>query len=506
MKIHHPAILGVALALFSAPVASQVGGMEAPSAIPCVSHDNCPPDNYCASDNVCEPQGGCATVTDCTRPENTGYMLAACVGTRTCTQRMCGIDCNGEPLPPQPTACFSNDDCHSTQYCASDGVCERMGGCAVVDDCFNAENVGWPVAACMGEMQCDNRSCGMRCTGSDALYACDEDNKCPFGFCNTYGFCTDFGGCIEDEDCANPDNLYDQIYCLGTTFCNNDAQCETVCDGGEAIKPDVLPETCASNDECPIDSYCAGNSKCLKFGYCDRIADCTAEGHDIFFPACLGTISCENEQCAKTCDEAVPIFTEKEDGDNGAPVEVNVISCVTDTDCNTNALTANTRSAFPGEEMYCAAGVCSKPGTCVSDEDCMNPSNFYFDKKCMGYVFCNGEGLCDRECGVMCKNGSKFAECLANPCDTLPENCGHTSCVIDACDNECGTILFDAMGNVMPGCISDLLREDPVDVNFVPPPESEDPNETQINRFGSSAVRATSIFAILAAVLAAVIV
>ncbi len=505
MKIHHPAILGVFLALFSTPVASQTGAVEAPQtgssmeapSIPCVNHENCPPDNYCASDLVCEPQGGCSTLDDCSRPENSGYMLPTCIGTKTCTDRMCGIVCDGEPLPSQPTTCASHEDCHSSQYCASDGVCERMGGCASVDDCFLEENVGWPVAACMGSMQCDNRSCGMKCTGSDALFACDENQKCPFGFCNTYGICTDFGGCLEDEDCDNPDNLYDQIFCLGTNFCKND-QCERVCDGGEPIKPEVAPESCTTNDECPIDSYCAGNSKCLKFGYCDRVADCTALGHDIFFAACLGTISCENEQCGKTCDDAIPIFSEKEGGDNGTPVEVNVISCSTDADCNTSTLTATTRSAFPGEEMYCAAGVCSKPGSCFSDEDCMNPANFYFDKKCMGYLHCNGEGLCDRECGEMCKNGSRSAQCFTNPCDSLPENCGHTSCAMTTCDEECKAVLFDTAGNVMTGCIPDI--------NFVAPPESEDPGSSSINRLGSSAVRETSVFAILAACLAAVIV
>ena len=136
----------------------------------------------------------------------------------------------------------------------------------------------------------------------------------------------------------------------------------------------------------------------------------------------------------------------------------------------------------------------------------MNPANFYFDKKCMGYLHCNDEGLCDRECGVMCKNGSRSAECFTNSCDSLPENCGHTSCVMTTCDGECKAVLFDAAGIVMPGCIPDITREEPADVNFVAPPENEDPNTASINRLGSSAVRATSVFAILASCLAAVIV
>lgn len=593
MKITNPASWALVLALLSTPVASQVsvGGS-------CNTHSDCPvasdgQSQYCASDGFCTNQGGCAAVSDCSLPENSGFMMAACVGTTICENRSCGIRCDGAPIPENAVgSCSSHNDCLDKEYCASDGKCERMGGCAVVEDCYLAENSGYPVAPCTGSMKCQNRECSMSCTGSDALFSCDTTSDCPGDdmYCNIYGICMGMGTCVESKDCDNFENVFPEIACVGTRYCEN-AKCGKVCDGGARppTRPQVapafctttnecpvdmycsgsgnclpfggcdavpdcktldneivfpacvgtifctdgqcgktcdgvgggssLPDLCASNVDCPVEgSYCAGNGLCLKSGYCDREADCTAPGNDIAFPACVGTISCTNRQCGKVCDgdgdvvgisggvsdvatPAEPTFEDKENEDNVAPVNVTVISCVTDADCN-GTTTATTRSVLG--EMYCASGVCTEHGSCFTDEDCINPANFLFnDKRCMGYLYCNTDGLCDRECGTICKNGSRSADCYEDECGKidLSECAGAVSCTMSTCDEKCSVVLFDASGNVLPGCT-------PPDVNLVSPHDAVDPNSTKIlrNNIESSAARATSALAILAALTAVVLV
>merc|ERR1712224_1108267 len=92
-----------------------------------------------------------------------------------------------------------------------------------------------------------------------------------------------------------------------------------------------------------------------------------------------------------------------------------------------------------GEPKYCAQGVCMNHGSCLSDSDCVNPANFIWsDKKCLGYLYCTSEGRCDRNCGEICKNGSKSVDCFANPCDTQP-----------MCDEAASCVWTLAMGNAL---------------------------------------------------------
>lgn len=259
------------------------------------------------------------------------------------------------------------------------------------------------------------------------------------------------------------------------------------------------PPTCNMSDDCRKEGeYCSSTGFCLQSGDCRRADDCTAFGNDIFLPDCLGTVTCELGQCGKTCYEM-------EDGDG--------VSCTSDTDCD-------------GENEYCAQGLCTQQGGCFSDEDCINPSNARWgDKYCLGYLHCSGEGLCDRVCGVDCKNGSTSVECLVNPCDvedwTKVDEA--VSCSMTTCDGECKTVLFDAAGEVLSKDISTAddeaiepediksgakLRGDKIEapiktMSGLDSPKL-DPNPTL--NLESSAIRVTSILAIIAAVLVAAIV
>ena len=450
--------------------------------IKCSSHDECLV--YCASDGYCETTGACATAEDCEVEENQGYPLDLCIGKLTCENRMCGIKCGDFS---KSETCDSHSECTGNQYCASDGVCEKIGGCATAKDCEVEENQGYPIAACMGVMQCSNRQCGMDCSGgSDALYACLTSEDCVERdtYCNNYEFCSKNGSCITDEDCSMPGNNFMEIECVGTRYCSETGMCAKTCDGFESPRL-----TCNTSSDCSDGEYCAGNGVCLEMGWCDQVEDCTNLGNEIMFPACVGTITCESGQCGKTCDTF----------------------CTSDDECNNSITTATTRSA-PGETLYCAQGVCKKQGSCVSDNDCMNPSNILWnDKRCMGYLHCR-DGLCDRECGVDCKNGSKAAQCFEDPCevDDWESRNGAVSCQMTSCDGGCDLILFDMGGHVLPNyalepvmngetMTKDNSGEDPM----TPGADTETTQATNLK--DSPAVRATSVFAILAAALLAAV-
>lgn len=520
MKINNPASWGIVLALLSTASASMLAPGDS-----CNTHADCTVGadglgQFCASDGFCTPVGGCATLEDCNLGFNSGFAMITCIGTKVCENRMCGMRCDGTPIEEPPSAaCTTHTDCPSTEYCASDGVCERMGGCATVDDCKLAENSGYPIATCFGSLGCMERTCQMQCTGSDALFRCETSDDCTrVGmYCGGYGHCEDHGHCSKDEDCDNESNIFMEIECVGTRFCGDNGMCGKKCDGGEPIDAgEPLPDLCVTNDECPQDgAYCAGNGICTKSGYCDRPADCTAPGNDIMLPACVGTVTCDAGQCGKICDGAAidtPVSGEKETEDNGAPVDVNLVTCFTDDDCN-DPTAATARSAVG--QMFCAQGACVQQGNCLSDTDCVNPANFIWnDKRCMGYLHCTSEGVCDRECGVMCKDGSKSATCFEDECAKInwTECVGAAGCVLDTCDNTCSALLFDAAGNVMDTCVipdpsdtSDLNKAMP-ETTTKPDLSSPDGSTSEVMKFGSSAARATSVVAIVLALSATIIV
>jgi len=485
--------------------------------IKCKSNEDCPVSldgskQYCASDGICEEMGGCAVAEDCGKRENDDYMLAACVGTITCTERRCGILCDGADVSPKvPGSCLSHEDCPVGGYCASDGQCEKIGGCATVADCWLEENQGYPIPACMGEMQCADRRCDMRCTGSDALFPCLTSDACiePETYCNSFEFCGKNGSCVTDEDCSKEDNFYMEIECVGRKYCDGMGMCAKDCSSAP------IGAACGTSLDCADGEYCAGNGSCLPFGACDVPGDCTALGNDIFFPACVGTIFCEAGMCGKTCDGAGEPFPAKEfDGEDGSAVDIEIF-CTTDDDCNNSITAATARSAFPHEELYCAAGTCKPQGYCSTDNDCINPSNIYFsDKRCIGFLFCTEEGKCDRECSSLCKDGSLMAQCDTNPCDTNDwASCdGAASCVLTTCGNTCDYMLFDAAGNVLPDCAvaSNPTIDGSVSItkdgatDFVTR-EGED-SAQEVMSLESSAVRATSLVAVVALALGVVMV
>jgi hypothetical protein len=432
-----------------------------PDEYDCNSIEDCPDNMYCNSiSKKCMDMGACVEPNDCSDPTNGPYAQILCMGTQICASGRCSIDCGvfpeddpgGSMESPVGLLCSSDADCAQErgEYCASDGRCEEIGGCAIVDDCFNDANKGYPIAPCMGGMECNDRVCGMNCYGgSDALFACEKAKDCPQpdDYCNSYKFCRPSGACNSDPDCFLPDNSYPEIACVG----------ETKCDMGTCRKSCSLPEQettkptkCKAISDCEPDQFCTGNGYCRPSGSCDSVADCEHPDNDVFLPFCVGTVTCEANQCGKVCNGEVTVTPPESGAEDESAVDINVVvSCTSDEDCITTSTERNM-----GIEKYCAQGVCTNHGRCFSDEDCINPANFiYFDKKCMGYQFCDEEGMCDRECGERCKNGSRGVDCFTNPCDNVDlESCGAARCAMRTCDGECSSLLFDAAGKVMTSC------------------------------------------------------
>jgi len=463
----------------------------------CSSNEECPVDlngmqEYCASDGYCTPQGGCATVEDCGKRGN-DFMMATCIGEIICQDRQCGIECD--------TGCDSAADCGDGEFCAADGVCERIGGCAIVDDCWKDENQGYPIATCLGTMECKTRTCGMNCSGgSDALFPCQSSKDCtePESYCNSYEICRKNGSCVTDADCSMPGNFYPEIECIGKKYCDESGMCAKVC--GTEGEPEPLPQKCTSSDQCSgDDEYCAGNGLCLKHGACDKEGDCTNRDNAIFFPACVGTIYCEEGQCGKVCDGGSP----KEEIPDAVELE---IQCKRDEDCSPGSITTSTARSAPFDEpMYCAQGICKKQGYCISDSDCMNPSNTLWpDKFCMGYLHCTREGKCDRVCGDTCKNGSTAAQCFADTCEVNDwSKCEEAvSCVMTTCDEKCGWMLFNEEGKeLLPDCgledaatLEDLAISKDANGGLVAP----DTSSQSANLESSATIRAASVAASLA--------
>lgn len=521
-----PALLGVFLALTftTTLVASQQA---------CESSDECPDNTYCnANKKTCLVIGECVDLADCSDPTNAPYFLLKCLGTMFCDET-CQMDCGTTPEDDKGknvsgsdesvsttrddnenetmesrSKCESHSDCKG--FCASDGICEEIGGCAVVDDCDLEVNQGYGRAPCMGNMECNDRACAMNCSGgSDAMFGCRSSEECfePGEYCTTDEICRPSGICFADADCSLPDNKFSAIECVGRFFCENN-KCDKEC--GDFPEDPVETTTCTTSADCEKEEeYCAGNGTCLGFGGCDREGDCVNADNEFMMIACVGTVTCGDGMCGKTCDSGdiidekitSEIDTTKEDG---SAVSIKVSQCKSDSDC-ISITTSTTRAAVL--DSYCAHGVCTKHSSCFTDEDCINPSNLLFkDNECIGHLRCTEMGMCDRVCGEECKNGSTSVQCFANPCDTQPLCDGAVSCAMTTCDGACNALFYTADGEEF-SCGSVVMPwDDNTKDGSSSSGDTKGETTTDSDNLDSSAVfRGTSSYVLLVALLAAAV-
>jgi len=238
----------------------------------CSTSDDCGMEEYCASDGTCLPFMACDQTEDCSNPDNT-FLSDSCVGTTTCEKGTCAKTCD--------RFCSTNDDCREQEYCSSDGTCRTIGTCAQVKDCDNLVSVG-----CVGTTTCDEGVCSKKC---DTF--CSTSDDCGMEeYCASNGKCLPFIACAEMEDCFNPDNSFVTVGCDGKTFCE-EGMCGKTC-------------TCGGSDDCETEEYCSSNNTCLPIMACDRVEDCSNPDNSFVTIECVGTTTCENGMCDKTCDSA----------------------------------------------------------------------------------------------------------------------------------------------------------------------------------------------------------
>lgn len=242
---------------------------------------------------------------------------------------------------------------------------------------------------------------------------CEADGE----YCSE-GICVQTGSCQEEVDCFNRDNRFTTDDCVGYLECK-DNQCIKTCS----------------------DSFCKPGSN-VEDLFCPTVM-CDIQN-------CERAVSCVNNNC-DTC--AVLYFDAK-----GSQIcnQDTTISCSSNSNCkidiggNTtkdDIVTIMAVDAAP----YCAAGTCAAPGTCSTDNDCVNPSNHYEIIECAGPILCD-QGQCTRDCstGSMCKEGVNVVNCFVDPC-TVTGCAESAECIADYCGG-CNALHFDAAGNVLAEC------------------------------------------------------
>jgi hypothetical protein len=404
--------------------------------------------------------------------------------------------------------CSSSSDCPGgigIDYCTSNGICVSVGSCVSDTDCTNnIDNSPFAIAMCIGTLECSiDGTCSQICdtgdttgdTGDGAAPPAEEEggeeeevptntnytpcrnnNWCDIDneYCDTINdVCLQMGQCNILDDCTDMNNVFAIVQCVGTLSCT-DGQCTKICDGTdsdegeideEEIDEEEVPTTpCRTMDECSDDGteYCDAifTGICLKMGSCNVISNCLNRNNLFAAEQCIGTLSCIDNQCSIICN------TNGSNGD-GSGSDPMSTTCTTDTDCNTYAgtdLVASEERAgdIEGDDgsigrngSYCAQGVCMDMGSCNDNSDCSNPINLFDDIRCAGYLSCGsddvGDGICTRNCGELCEDGSRQVQCTVNPCDVNP--CpGAVSCIADYCGNSCTAVYYGSSGEASTDC------------------------------------------------------
>merc|ERR1711971_650341 len=99
------------------------------------------------------------------------------------------------------------------------------------------------------------------------------------------------------------ENVFAEIGCVGTKYCDATGMCAKECTTEAA----PVRAACETSTDCADGEYCGRNGGCLSSGFCETLSDCFMPGHDLVFPACVGTVLCETGMCTKNCDGGKPL-------------------------------------------------------------------------------------------------------------------------------------------------------------------------------------------------------
>lgn len=299
---------------------------------------------YC-SEGSCLSMGSCSKFEDCVNPSNR-YAIIECVGELSCTDGQCGrqcgssscaegveeVNCFADPcmdyqvgcpvatscarsfcgecaailfdqagfvledcnenttglFDAEEMICMSDVDCGDDEYCA-DEVCLKIGECLERVDCFNPANSPYPVATCIGLLDCTNNTCsiacGPECPDGELFLECPEPSACNISSCDEAVSCA-FDGCGGECTEIFYNDAGTQVCDAKTTdnVCFSDADCT-----GIAIAKDSVEEV-----------YCA-QGVCMEMGTCTSDLDCMNPANIYASLACVGYTSCQSGFCGVTC-------------------------------------------------------------------------------------------------------------------------------------------------------------------------------------------------------------
>jgi hypothetical protein len=229
--------------------------------------------------------------------------------------------------------------------------------------------------------------------------SCRVAGDCVAGeYCAT-GVCLPHGTCRSLLDCMNPLNELVTTACTGFLKCNDDHKCVRDCSG----------QICPENNlllNCEVDP-CEAIPCNEMFDVCirDFCGGCQA-----IFLNLAGERVCLPP--SKVGEPGEATILEEEEEESG---------CNRSSDC-------------PGWE-YCAAGICRPHGTCGTENDCLNPTNEYMTAACTGFLSCNSDGICTKNCSMdsPCPNNDLQTDCDEDPCQVSECLEDYDSCVRDFC-------------------------------------------------------------------------
>jgi hypothetical protein len=251
----------------------------------CASDDDCVNGSeYCAAGS-CIEISKCIERVDCTNPSNSPYPAFDCVGYLECIDGQCQMECGPSLCPDDEETVDCNtqpcdvEDCSEAASCENDncGSCKAIFFDAAGNQVCKPENDLYDINVVNETIQflpCYNDA---ECLQAAVERSINGDYYC------ARGFCLEKGTCGTDDDCDNPANEFDTIFCVGYYQCN-EGVCGRVCgpscaDG--SVEEVCEPDPCASNPTCP------GSVSCIN----DRCNGCNA----VYFSASGFKMSCDDD-------------------------------------------------------------------------------------------------------------------------------------------------------------------------------------------------------------------
>ena len=292
-------------------------------------------------------------------------------------------------------------------------------------------------------------------TGCECFEECDEVGRCNPIICEIDQDCP-CGSCLADSSCGE---CYTDDDCQGRKKCDRAQICddngENCVDdpeqGGVCVYSCLPPEPCASNEDCPEDTFCGRPSGAEPGDDLACLRGCRDDS------GCPPGLKCDGGRCAPACSSPDDCNTDYETcGAGGFCVYVGW-SCADDGDC-------------PPDLGLCQGGKCAPDNRCEDDSDCgsggecangfcsnANSEDPYdeaalFDPEVASDMgcescaeCCNSKFQCERcpcerhadcPCGVCAGDRRCLEECATNA-DCLEGYCKKGDCVECLQDSHC---------------------------------------------------------------------